>query len=75
MLQHLDLHVGYVLQTTEEVKESKTEEKVEPKKGCTDDEVVAVLSHELGHWSLNHVFKNFFIGQVCLYTGKFSVCR
>ncbi|KAF6032677.1 ZMPSTE24 [Bugula neritina] len=56
-------------ETTEEVKESKTEEKVEPKKGCTDDEVVAVLSHELGHWSLNHVFKNFFIGQVCLYTG------
>jgi len=25
--------------------------------------VVAVLAHELGHWYLNHVFKNFAFGQ------------
>lgn len=27
---------------------------------------MAVLAHELGHWYLNHVFKNFAFGQVCL---------
>ena len=29
------------------------------------EEVVAVLSHELGHWSLGHTTKLFGIGQVC----------
>lgn len=27
-------------------------------KGCNDEEVVAVLAHELGHWKLGHVTKN-----------------
>ena len=45
--------------------EEEEGDKKERKKGCSDDEVVAVLSHELGHWSLNHVFKNFAFGQVC----------
>jgi STE24 endopeptidase len=31
------------------------------------EEVVAVLSHELGHWSLGHTTKLFAIAQVCLY--------
>lgn len=30
------------------------------------EEVVAVLSHELGHWSLSHTTKLFGIAQVCL---------
>lgn len=34
------------------------------KKGCSDEEVVAVLSHELGHWSLNHNTKNIVVTQV-----------
>uniref|UniRef100_A0A182Y8U6 Ste24 endopeptidase n=1 Tax=Anopheles stephensi TaxID=30069 RepID=A0A182Y8U6_ANOST len=27
-------------------------------KGCSNDEVLAVLAHELGHWKLGHVVKN-----------------
>ena len=34
------------------------------KQGCTDDEVVAVLGHELGHWKCNHVLKNMIASQV-----------
>eukprot|EP00948_MAST-09A_sp_MAST-9A-sp1_P003267 g3267.t1 len=29
----------------------------------SDDEILAVLAHELGHWYLNHTLCNFFIGQ------------
>lgn len=35
-------------------------------KGCTDEEVLAVLGHELGHWSLGHVTKNIIIIQINL---------
>lgn len=35
-------------------------------KGCTDEEVLAVLGHELGHWKLGHVTKNIVIIQVHL---------
>jgi len=37
------------------------------KKGCDNDEVLAVLAHELGHWKLNHVLKNIVIMQVNLF--------
>ena len=47
----------------EETKE-KQEETKEKKKGCSDDEVVAVLAHELGHWKCNHVLKNMIASQV-----------
>ena len=33
-------------------------------KGCSDDEILAVLGHELGHWKLNHTLKHLVIGQV-----------
>ena len=33
-------------------------------KGCKPEEISAVLSHELGHWSYNHVAKNFAAGQL-----------
>lgn len=33
-------------------------------KGCTTDEVVAVLAHELGHWKYSHTLKGFILGQV-----------
>lgn len=32
--------------------------------GCNDNEVIAVLGHELGHWKLNHVVKNLIFFQV-----------
>jgi len=35
--------------------------------GCTTDEVVGVLAHELGHWKLNHVMKNLVITEVNLF--------
>lgn len=43
----------------------QTEEK--KKVGCNDDEVLAVLGHELGHWKLSHTLKNLIIGQVNLF--------
>ncbi|KAH8321920.1 hypothetical protein KR067_009364 [Drosophila pandora] len=36
-------------------------------KGCTDEEVLAVLGHELGHWKLGHVTKNIIIMQIHLF--------
>ncbi|ALC41947.1 ste24a [Drosophila busckii] len=36
-------------------------------KGCTNEEVLAVLGHELGHWKLGHVTKNIIIMQVHLF--------
>ncbi|CAL1273872.1 unnamed protein product [Larinioides sclopetarius] len=37
------------------------------KTGCNNDEILAVLAHELGHWKLNHVLKNLIIAQVNLF--------
>jgi len=56
------------LKTEEDInKEEKV--KTEEKKaiGCNNKEIVAVLGHELGHWSLNHVLKNIIIGQVQIF--------
>lgn len=36
------------------------------KKGCTNDEVLAVLAHELGHWKGNHVLKQLILSQVSM---------
>ncbi|EDO31610.1 predicted protein [Nematostella vectensis] len=44
--------------------DSKTDSSSEHKqKGCSNDEVLAVLGHELGHWSLSHNLKNLIISQ------------
>ncbi|XP_070568575.1 CAAX prenyl protease 1 homolog [Ptychodera flava] len=47
-------------------KEEKDEKKSEERKsqGCNNEEVLAVLAHELGHWKLSHNLKNLFIGQI-----------
>ncbi|XP_037083127.1 CAAX prenyl protease 1 homolog [Pollicipes pollicipes] len=52
----------------EKPKSAKDEsgERTGRKKGCSNEEVVAVLSHELGHWSMNHVFKNIVVIQINL---------
>ncbi|XP_043916055.1 CAAX prenyl protease 1 homolog [Protopterus annectens] len=34
------------------------------KQGCNNEEVLAVLGHELGHWKLGHTVKNIVISQV-----------
>ncbi|XP_045467463.1 CAAX prenyl protease 1 homolog [Harmonia axyridis] len=35
--------------------------------GCGDAEILAVLSHELGHWKHNHITKNILVFQVNLF--------
>jgi STE24 endopeptidase len=35
-------------------------------KGCDPEEVLAVLCHEFGHWSLNHNLINLSISFVCI---------
>jgi len=36
-------------------------------KGCSNEEILAVLGHELGHWKLNHVLKNLIISQLHIF--------
>ncbi|UYV81863.1 ZMPSTE24 [Cordylochernes scorpioides] len=56
-----------LLAAPEEKDQSNQEEKSEEGKpknlGCTNNEVLAVLGHELGHWKLNHAVKNIIISQ------------
>merc|ERR1711990_776044 len=62
---------------TEETVAAATEKDEEPgppsppaekkKQGCSDDEVVAVLGHELGHWKCNHVLKNMIASQMNIF--------
>ncbi|XP_044756058.1 CAAX prenyl protease 1 homolog [Coccinella septempunctata] len=35
--------------------------------GCGDEEILAVLCHELGHWKHNHITKNILVFQVNLF--------
>ncbi|XP_055356931.1 CAAX prenyl protease 1 homolog [Paramacrobiotus metropolitanus] len=42
------------------------ESKAESAVACSDDEIVAVLSHELGHWSLGHYWKNILISMITM---------
>ncbi|XP_068125047.1 CAAX prenyl protease 1 homolog [Hyperolius riggenbachi] len=37
---------------------------VNKKQGCNNQEVLAVLGHELGHWKLGHTVKNIVISQM-----------
>lgn len=43
------------------------ESKEDKGKGCSNEEVLAVLGHELGHWKLGHVTKNIIIMQIHLF--------
>ena len=54
------------LMTEEDKKDedNKDDKDEKIKTGCNNNEIVAVLGHELGHWKLNHVAKNIVIGQV-----------
>merc|ERR1712200_72851 len=51
-----------------EEQSGSTEEKEKKKTGCNNEEIVAVLGHELGHWSMNHVLKNILIAQVQIFS-------
>jgi STE24 endopeptidase len=39
--------------------------------GCTTSEIIAVLSHELGHWYYNHVLKNIILSEINLFVSFF----
>lgn len=54
-------------ETAEDTKEKEEDEVKEvATKGCTDEEILAILGHELGHWKCNHMIINLFISQVNL---------
>ncbi|XP_077296424.1 CAAX prenyl protease 1 homolog isoform X2 [Arctopsyche grandis] len=60
---------NYVKKETDEKKTKETDEKKDAtrkKKGCNDAEVLAVLAHELGHWSYSHIYINLVVTQVNL---------
>ncbi|XP_033215212.1 CAAX prenyl protease 1 homolog [Belonocnema kinseyi] len=40
--------------------------------GCENDEVVAVLAHELGHWKYNHVWKQLLFAQISILINFYS---
>nr|CAB3267956.1 CAAX prenyl protease 1 homolog [Phallusia mammillata] len=48
---------------TETAPQTKPEKK---KIGCNNDEVVAILGHELGHWKFSHTLKQLAISQVSI---------
>ncbi|CAF1356871.1 unnamed protein product [Adineta ricciae] len=58
-------------QTSENKKEKTSEDESEAKKkkdkGCEPDEVLAVLCHEFGHWSLSHNLINMIISFLNLF--------
>ncbi|XP_031567422.1 CAAX prenyl protease 1 homolog [Actinia tenebrosa] len=49
--------------TTPDTSSSETTTASKPK-GCSNEEVLAVLGHELGHWKLSHNLKTLAISQV-----------
>ncbi|XP_038059129.1 CAAX prenyl protease 1 homolog [Patiria miniata] len=51
----------------EGVADEPAKEGEKKKTGCNDQEVLAVLAHELGHWKLSHNLKNLVISQVNLF--------
>jgi len=52
---------------TEQEKETEEVDEKSKKMGCNNEEILAVLGHELGHWKLNHVLKNILISQVQIF--------
>jgi len=53
--------------TLEEENKNSNDDKVEEKgKGMNDEEILAVLGHELGHWKLNHILFYIILSQVKL---------
>ena len=55
---------GSVMPSAEGGEDVRGDQEKEKKKGCTRDEILAVLAHELGHWKLSHNLKNICIAEV-----------
>lgn len=43
---------------------AKKADQKEKRKGCTHDEIIAVLCHELGHWYCGHLLKNLAFAEI-----------
>ena len=48
-------------------KKDEPADKAEEKEGATEDEVLAVLGHEFGHWQLSHMPKRVVLNQAILF--------
>ena len=45
--------------------DAKPSDEDKPKaESCNEEEILAVLAHELGHWKLNHILKNMLISEI-----------
>ncbi|XP_053420543.1 CAAX prenyl protease 1 homolog [Nycticebus coucang] len=67
---------GMGLHNGEEGDNEEMKTKVKNKKqGCKNEEVLAVLGHELGHWKLRHTVKNVIISQVLSFCLTVLSCR
>ncbi len=60
-------------ETIEKDDSTSTDEQEKSKKGCDSEEVLAVLCHEFGHWSLSHNLINLCISFVCVNIELFKV--
>lgn len=50
--------------TAEEKRKFEEKQKAKKDRGCTNEEIVAVLGHELGHWKYSHTIKGLIIVEV-----------
>lgn len=50
--------------SAEEKKKLEEKQKAKIDRGCTTEEIVAVLGHELGHWKYSHTIKMLVIMEV-----------
>ncbi|XP_034233532.1 CAAX prenyl protease 1 homolog [Thrips palmi] len=50
--------------TAEEKKKLEEKQNAKKDRGCTTEEIVAVLGHELGHWKYSHMVKMLIITEV-----------
>ena len=59
---------GYYDKVDCEVTEAQKKMQIEHKgKGCNNDEIVAVLCHEIGHWYCSHLIKRLLFSQVNIF--------
>ena len=59
---------------SEKTESANGDEGKKRKIGCNNEEVLAVLGHELGHWALSHNLKNLAISQVGTSTAVGRIC-
>lgn len=71
---HDTLLSSYKFPDIDHPKKSNTvgDELQKPNLGCTNEEILAILSHELGHWQFGHITQNLIIGQINMFLMFFA---